>query len=49
MNKYFSDGTIVSWHCLSCGATGQAGYNLVFDQRYNVKTADGNPWSGNED
>lgn len=36
-------GSVVSWECPKCGATGKAGYNLVFDAHYQVCDANGNP------
>lgn len=37
------DGATLDWHCPACGATGKAGYNLVFDQHYCVQNGNGNP------
>ncbi len=36
------DGATLDWECPSCGATGKAGFNLVFDQYYCVKDREGN-------
>lgn len=36
------DGTIVSWTCPGCGATGRQGNDLKFEKHYCVKDADGN-------
>lgn len=36
------DGSIVSRECPKCGATGKAGYHLVFDAHYRVCDANGN-------
>lgn len=41
-NEVDDDGTIVSWECPECGATGKAGYIGVFDRHYKVCDADGN-------
>lgn len=39
------DGGVRDWTCLSCGATGKEGYSKVFDQHYDVRDGDGNPYS----
>lgn len=37
-------GGMHPWTCQKCGATGEEGYNEVFDgQHYNVRDKDGNP------
>lgn len=37
-------GGMHPWKCLECGATGEEGYNEVFDDHhYNVHDKDGNP------
>lgn len=38
------DGGVYEWTCSSCGATGKEGYNKVFDQHYDVRDGDGNPY-----
>ena len=40
------DGTLVSWVCLNCGATGEEGSDIVFDHHYSVCDADGKPVKG---
>ena len=42
-NEIDDDGTIVSWECPNCGATGKAGYNGVFAGHFQVEDANGNP------
>lgn len=39
------DGGVRDWTCLSCGATGKEGYSKMFDQHYDVRDGDGNPYS----
>lgn len=40
-------GGMHPWKCPACGATGEEGYNEVFDgQHYNVQGKDGNPVKG---
>lgn len=41
-------GTMVSWKCLECGATGKAGYDSVFDHHYMVCDANGKELPGRE-
>lgn len=41
-NQIDDDGTIVSWTCPGCGATGKSGYTSVFDGHYLVHDGDGN-------
>lgn len=36
------DGATLKWECPSCGATGKAGFNWVFDQHYCIQDKDGN-------
>lgn len=43
------DGTLVSWTCKQCGATGKSGYDLSFDQHYNVCDAESHGVPGRED
>lgn len=39
------DGGVIDWTCSDCGATGQEGYDKVFDKHYNVYDSEGNPFS----
>ncbi len=39
---HYDDGATLDWECPSCGATGKARFNLVFDQHYCIKDRDGN-------
>lgn len=48
-NDVDDSGTIVSWTCPECGASGQAAYNGVFDRHYNVVDKDGNKIPGRDD
>lgn len=41
-NEVDDDGTIVSWECPECGATGKTGYTSVFDRHYRVQDKNGN-------
>lgn len=42
-NEQMDDGGVYDWMCSCCGATGQQGYEEVFDgHHYNVRDADGN-------
>ncbi len=38
------NGGLAVWTCPNCGATGKEGYDEVFDQHYDVKDGDGNPF-----
>ncbi len=38
------DGGVIDWTCSDCGATGQEGYDKVFDKHYNVYDSEGNPF-----
>lgn len=38
------NGGFAVWTCSVCGASGKGGYNEVFDQHYDVKDGDGNPF-----
>lgn len=35
------EGGKLPWHCPTCGATGEEGYNRTFDKHYNVVPAGG--------
>lgn len=35
------DGTLVNWECPGCGATGKQGNNIIFEQHYEVRNANG--------
>ena len=39
------DGGCREWTCPECGATGKELYDKVFDQHYDVKDGDGDPFS----
>lgn len=39
-------GTLVSWECPNCGATGMEGSDIVFEHHYNVCDADDKPVKG---
>lgn len=43
--EILDDGGLIDWECPNCGTTGREGYDHVFDQHYNVYTADGEPVS----
>lgn len=45
-NAVDDSGTIVSWTCPKCGASGQSGYTGVFDGHYRVVDAAGNDIAG---
>lgn len=38
------NGGLALWRCPDCGATGKEGYDEVFDQHYDVRDRDGNPF-----
>ena len=40
------DGTLVSWECPACGATGKEGSDIVFEHHYNVCDENGRPAKG---
>ena len=42
------NGTIVSWECESCGATGKEGSDIVFQRHFAVTGANGKPVSGRD-
>lgn len=43
-DKPLDDGGVYDWTCFDCGATGKEGYSKVFDQHYDVRDGDGNPY-----
>lgn len=46
-NEQMEDGGVYPWTCPSCGASGEEGYDEVFDgHHYNVVDADGNKIPG---
>ena len=48
-NIKIDDGGVYEWTCPSCGASGEEGYDEVFDgHHYNVTDADGNKIPGRE-
>ncbi len=48
--EVLDDGGVEHWVCQECGATGDEGYNNVFDgHHYNVRDADGKPIPGREE
>lgn len=47
--EMMDDGGVNHWECPDCGATGDEGYDEVFDgHHYNVQDADGHPIPGRE-
>lgn len=40
------EGCFYAWECPECGATGQEGFDRVFDRHYDVKDKDGKPIPG---
>ncbi len=49
-NKQMDDGGVYDWACPCCGATGQQGYDEVFDgHHYNVRDTDEKPIPGREE
>lgn len=40
--EHDDDGAMLDWQCLTCKASGKAGFNLVFDQHYHIQDGNGN-------